>query len=200
MLPHVGDLMWIQSPGPETGSYSGFPAPYGGLPPPDGSYGGLPPPDGEAYGNGHAPLATSYDANSPSPPPPPPPPPRGGPHAVRPGRFRPPPPAPPLVRTGSARTRGMHCGPREVGVEGAGIGSPMPCVHVTPKGPKFPSEDRYLPYLASFWVKIAIVRQKCAHLGTSQGSQPKFSRPLVACAQGRHSPVVQTFPGARHLL
>ena len=94
MLPHVGDLMWIQSPGPETGSYSGFPAPYGGLPPPDGSYGGLPPPDGEAYGNGHAPLATSYDANSPSPPPGVPCPLGGATDAVSRGAFCPPPGGP----------------------------------------------------------------------------------------------------------
>ena len=43
------------------------------------------------------------------------------------------------------------------------------------EGPKFPSEDRDLPYLASFQVKIVIVRQNCAKLGKSQGSQPKFS-------------------------
>ena len=56
------------------------------------------------------------------------------------------------------------------------------------EGPNFPSEDRELPYLASFQVKMG---QNCAKLGKSQGSQPKLS-PFSSCmragrAQGRHA-------------
>ena len=43
------------------------------------------------------------------------------------------------------------------------------------EGQPFPLEDRDLLCLASSQVKIATVRQKCAKLGKSQGSQPKFS-------------------------
>ena len=57
--------------------------------------------------------------------------------------------------------------------------------------PTFPWEDRCLPYLASFEVKIAIVRQNSAKLGKAQGSQPEFSpfssRMRAWRAQGRHS-------------
>ena len=60
-----------------------------------------------------------------------------------------------------------------------------------PDGPNFPTEDRDLPRLASCLLKIAIVRQNCAKLGKSQGSQPKFSpfssRMRAGGAQGRHS-------------
>ena len=38
------------------------------------------------------------------------------------------------------------------------------------EGPKLSSEDRDLPYLASFQVKIAIVRQNCTKLGKCQGT------------------------------
>ena len=42
------------------------------------------------------------------------------------------------------------------------------------EGPDFPSEGRYLPYLASFQVKIAIVRQNCAKLCKLRGSPPQI--------------------------
>ena len=71
-----------------------------------------------------------------------------------------------------------------VGVHGGHAGC---MVWLCIEGPNFPSEDRYLLPLGSFQVKIAIVRQNCAEIGKSQGSQPKLSRPVVACAQGRHA-------------
>ena len=60
------------------------------------------------------------------------------------------------------------------------LGVSVLCGNVCPartgplEGPNFPLEDRDLPYLASCLVKIAIVRQKCAKLCKSQGSQPKL--------------------------
>ena len=50
-----------------------------------------------------------------------------------------------------------------------------------------PCRSGLCSHLASFQVKIAIVRQNCTKLGKSQGSQPKFSHSVVACTRGRHS-------------
>ena len=44
--------------------------------------------------------------------------------------------------------------------------------------------------MPSFLVQIATLRHKCAQVGKSQGSQPKYTPSVVACAQGRHSPHV----------
>ena len=60
--------------------------------------------------------------------------------------------------------------------------SSPPCAHATPKGPTFPLEGRSLPYLASVLIEIASLRPQCAKLGTSRGSQPKFSPQVVARA------------------
>ena len=55
------------------------------------------------------------------------------------------------------------------------------------EGPNFPSEKRDLPYWANCLVKIVIVRQNCAKLDKSQGSEPNLARSVAACAQGRRS-------------
>ena len=46
---------------------------------------------------------------------------------------------------------------------------PAPCAHATPRGSNSPSEDGYLPYVASFLVETASLRQEKARLGTSLG-------------------------------
>ena len=56
------------------------------------------------------------------------------------------------------------------------------------RGQVFPSEDSDLPCLASSQVELAIVRQRCAKVGKSQGSQPKVS------PSGSHMRAGQTFP------
>ena len=55
-----------------------------------------------------------------------------------------------------------------------------------PEGPNFPFEERNLPYLPSFVVKIAILRQRCAKLGKYQGQDLKFSPSVVASTQRTH--------------
>ena len=56
------------------------------------------------------------------------------------------------------------------------------------EGPDSPSQDRDLPYLASFQVILAIVRQNCAKLGKPRGLQAKIS-PFSS-----HMRAGQTFP------
>ena len=57
-----------------------------------------------------------------------------------------------------------------------------------PEGPNFPSQERKLPDLASFLVKIATLRPQCAKLGKSRAAKPKLSSSVFACAQGRRIP------------
>ena len=73
-------------------------------------------------------------------------------------------------------------------------GNVCPACTRPPEAPKFPSENRHLPYLAIFLVKIARLRQKCAESGTPRVSQPKFTPEVVACAQGTCS---SEGPGSR---